>query len=44
LQIHPNTLRYRVRRATQLIGIDLDSAPDRLLLEIQLAAYRQTTI
>ncbi|QIS19095.1 PucR family transcriptional regulator [Nocardia terpenica] len=41
LRIHPNTLRYRIRRATQLMGIDLDSAPDRLLLEIQLAAHRQ---
>jgi DNA-binding PucR family transcriptional regulator len=43
LSIHPNTLRYRVRRATQLLGLDLDSAPDRLLLEIQLAVHRQTT-
>ncbi|MGF6881077.1 DNA-binding PucR family transcriptional regulator [Nocardia sp. GAS34] len=41
LRIHPNTLRYRIRRATQLMGLDLDSAPDRLLLEIQLAVHRQ---
>ncbi|WP_246011368.1 PucR family transcriptional regulator [Nocardia mexicana] len=40
LRIHPNTLRYRVRRATQLMGLDLDSAPDRLLLEVQLAVHR----
>ncbi|WP_280334673.1 PucR family transcriptional regulator [Nocardia wallacei] len=40
LRIHPNTLRYRIRRATQLMGIDLASAPDRLLLEIQLAVHR----
>ena len=40
LSIHPNTLRYRVRRATQLMGLDLDCAPDRLLLEIQLAVHR----
>ncbi|WP_280364390.1 PucR family transcriptional regulator [Nocardia wallacei] len=40
LRIHPNTLRYRIRRATQLMGIDLGSAPDRLLLEIQLAVHR----
>ncbi|MBB5917956.1 hypothetical protein BJY24_006868 [Nocardia transvalensis] len=40
LRIHPNTLRYRIRRATQLMGVDLDSAPDRLLLEIQLAVQR----
>jgi len=43
LRIHPNTLRYRIRRATHLMGLDLDSAPDRLLLEIQLAVHRQTT-
>uniref|UniRef100_UPI0024564CCD helix-turn-helix domain-containing protein n=1 Tax=Nocardia wallacei TaxID=480035 RepID=UPI0024564CCD len=43
LRIHPNTLRYRVRRATQLMGLDLDSAPDRLLLEIQLAVHRHAT-
>ncbi|MCX4097114.1 PucR family transcriptional regulator [Nocardia sp. alder85J] len=40
LGIHPNTLRYRIRRAADLMGIDLDSAADRLLLEIQLAARR----
>lgn len=40
LRIHPNTLRYRIRRATQLMGIDLASAPDRLLVEIQLAVHR----
>ncbi len=43
LNIHPNTLRYRIRRATQLLGLNLDNAPDRLLLEIQLAVHRQTT-
>ncbi|WP_051499160.1 CdaR family transcriptional regulator [Nocardia sp. BMG51109] len=42
LSIHPNTLRYRVRRATQLMGLDLTSPPDRLLLEIQLAVHRHT--
>ncbi|MGV9680483.1 PucR family transcriptional regulator [Nocardia sp. NPDC003482] len=41
LRIHPNTLRYRIRRATQLMGIDLDNAADRLLLEIELAVLRQ---
>jgi DNA-binding PucR family transcriptional regulator len=40
LGIHPNTLRYRIRRAAELMDIDLDSGPDRLLLEIQLAARR----
>ncbi|WP_324194188.1 PucR family transcriptional regulator [Nocardia blacklockiae] len=42
LRIHPNTLRYRIRRATHLMNLDLTSAPDRLLLEIQLAVHRHT--
>jgi DNA-binding PucR family transcriptional regulator len=37
LQIHPNTLRYRVRRAEQLLGLDLSDPAARLLVEIQLA-------
>ncbi|WP_332909571.1 PucR family transcriptional regulator [Nocardia yamanashiensis] len=42
LRIHPNTLRYRLRRAADLTGIDLDDPADRLLLEIQLARHRRT--
>lgn len=38
LRIHPNTLRYRVRRAGRISHIDVGNAADRLLLEIQLAA------
>lgn len=30
LHIHPNTLRYRLRRAQQISGIDLDDAEERL--------------
>jgi DNA-binding PucR family transcriptional regulator len=37
LQIHPNTLRYRLRRAEQLLGLDLGDPAARLLVEIQLA-------
>jgi DNA-binding PucR family transcriptional regulator len=37
LQIHPNTLRYRVRRAEQLLDLDLGDPAARLLVEIQLA-------
>jgi DNA-binding PucR family transcriptional regulator len=37
LQVHPNTLRYRVRRAEQLLDLDLGDPAARLLVEIQLA-------
>ena len=36
LQVHPNTLRYRVRRAEDLLGINLGDPAGRLLVEIQL--------
>ncbi|GAA2790537.1 helix-turn-helix domain-containing protein [Kitasatospora paracochleata] len=36
LHIHPNTLRYRVRRAEQLTGIDLAQPQQRLLTMLQL--------
>ncbi|GAB0106978.1 PucR family transcriptional regulator [Nocardia sp. JMUB6875] len=42
LRIHPNTLRYRLRRAQDITGIDLDDPSDRLLLELQLARHRRT--
>ncbi|MEC3956360.1 helix-turn-helix domain-containing protein [Nocardia sp. CDC153] len=41
LSIHPNTLRYRLRRAQDITGIDLDDPADRLLLELQLARHRR---
>lgn len=37
LQVHPNTLRYRIRRVEEIIGMELADAADRLLLELQLA-------
>ena len=36
LHIHPNTLRYRVRRAQEILGMSLDDHEARLLLQIQL--------
>ena len=36
LHIHPNTLRYRVRRAEQVTGIDLSRPEQRLLAMLQL--------
>jgi len=36
LHIHPNTLRYRVRRAEQVTGLDLSRPEQRLLAMLQL--------
>ncbi|WP_377268896.1 PucR family transcriptional regulator [Peterkaempfera sp. SMS 1(5)a] len=36
LHIHPNTLRYRVRRAEELTGLDLAHPEQRLLAMLQL--------
>lgn len=36
LHIHPNTLRYRVRRAEAILGMSLNDPDARLLLQIQL--------
>ncbi|MFJ4653577.1 PucR family transcriptional regulator [Nocardia sp. NPDC088792] len=41
LRIHPNTLRYRLRRTADITGIDLDDPADRLLLELQLALHHR---
>lgn len=37
LDIHTNTLRYRLERAQQITGLRLDDAQDRLLTALQLA-------
>ena len=36
LDVHPNTLRYRIARAQELTGFDLTRPDDRLLLALQL--------
>jgi DNA-binding PucR family transcriptional regulator len=36
LNIHPNTLRYRVRRVAEICGLDLDDPDERLMAAIQL--------
>ncbi|TJZ50421.1 PucR family transcriptional regulator [Streptomyces piniterrae] len=36
LHVHPNTLRYRIRRAEQLTGLDLSRPDQRLLAMLQL--------
>ncbi|MGQ4599382.1 helix-turn-helix domain-containing protein [Nocardia sp. R6R-6] len=42
LRVHPNTLRYRIRRVEEILGMNLGDPADRLLLEIQLALHRRT--
>lgn len=42
LRVHPNTLRYRIRRFEQIAGISLSDPADRLLLEFQLALLRRS--
>ncbi|WP_032405719.1 PucR family transcriptional regulator [Rhodococcoides fascians] len=36
LHVHPNTLRYRIRRVEQILELDLTDSDARLLIEIQL--------
>ncbi|KQU06929.1 PucR family transcriptional regulator [Rhodococcus sp. Leaf7] len=39
LHVHPNTLRYRVRRVEEITRTDLSDPAARLLMEIQLAVW-----
>ena len=41
LRVHPNTLRYRVRRAEEVLTVDLGDPAARLLVELQLALLHQ---
>lgn len=41
LHIHPNTLRYRVRRAAKVSGIDLRDPGERLFTQLQLLMEQQ---
>jgi hypothetical protein len=36
--VHPNTMRYRVRRLREISGLDLDDPDERLVTELQLRA------
>ncbi|MGH3624131.1 MAG: helix-turn-helix domain-containing protein, partial [Sciscionella sp.] len=40
LRIHPNTLRYRMRRIVELTGVDMDDPDTRLALLTQLITLR----
>lgn len=39
LQVHPNTLRYRMKRVEDILGTDLKDPDDRVLLELQLRVF-----
>ena len=41
LHIHPNTLRYRIRRAEQVLDMQLTDPEDRLLLQVELLGRRR---
>jgi hypothetical protein len=36
LQVHPNTIRYRLKRIGEITGLDLESAQDRLVVALEL--------
>jgi DNA-binding PucR family transcriptional regulator len=40
LHVHPNTVRYRVRRIEKILGHTLGGADDRLVLGLGLRAMR----
>lgn len=40
INVHPNTLRYRIRRAEELTGLDLDDPVERLVTQLQLHLAR----
>ncbi|GLU46871.1 PucR family transcriptional regulator [Nocardiopsis ansamitocini] len=41
LHVHPNTLRYRVRRAETVSGVDLSDPNERLFTQLQLLLERE---
>ncbi|MEV4249966.1 helix-turn-helix domain-containing protein [Streptosporangium canum] len=44
LTVHPNTLKYRLRRARDLFGIDLDHPDDRLSCWLQLRLQQEPSV
>ena len=42
LHIHPNTLRYRIRRAEQVLDMRLSDPEDRLLLQVELLGLHRS--
>jgi DNA-binding PucR family transcriptional regulator len=39
LHVHPNTLRYRLRRARELTGLDLGDQSTRLVVALALRVH-----
>jgi hypothetical protein len=39
LGVHPNTMRYRVRRIVEITGLDLDDPDERIVTELQLRLH-----
>ena len=37
--VHPNTFRYRLRRLTEISGLNLDDPLERLVAELQLRIF-----
>src|SRR5262245_5616132 len=42
--VHPNTFRYRLRRLTEIAGLDLDDPVQRLVAELQLRIGRDDAL
>jgi hypothetical protein len=42
LDVHPNTLRYRLRRLVEVSGLDLEDPDERLVTELQLRLRTQS--
>ncbi|HEX4654894.1 MAG TPA: helix-turn-helix domain-containing protein [Mycobacteriales bacterium] len=43
VNVHPNTFRYRLRRITEVWGLDLDDPDERLVAELQLRFLEDRT-
>ncbi|WP_411732586.1 helix-turn-helix domain-containing protein [Paeniglutamicibacter sp.] len=43
LNVHPNTLRYRIKRATELFGLDFSTGDEQLALWVQLRVATNPT-
>jgi DNA-binding PucR family transcriptional regulator len=44
LHVHPNTLRHRMRRITELVELDLDDPTVTLALRLQTTAARREAL
>jgi DNA-binding PucR family transcriptional regulator len=42
VSVHPNTFRYRMRRITEVFGLDLNDPDERLVAELQLRLIGRT--